>query len=50
VPVRHHQRLSRPAHVNDPSIDKAGAGYTLTATAAGIPPVTSAPFDVAPRG
>jgi len=30
------------------SIDQAGNGYTLTATAGGLPPVTSTPFNIAP--
>ena len=30
------------------SIDQAGIGYTLTATAGGLPPVTSTPFNITP--
>src|SRR3989442_9131640 len=32
----------------DLSVNKAGTGYTLTATASGVPSVTSTPFDVTP--
>jgi hypothetical protein len=34
------------ASFDDLSIDKAGAGYTLVASATGLPSVTSAPFDI----
>src|SRR5205807_5727304 len=32
----------------DLSVDKAGTGYTLTASASGVPSVTSTAFDVTP--
>src|SRR2546430_7050197 len=32
----------------DLSVNKAGTGYTLTASASGVPSVTSTPFDIIP--
>ena len=34
----------------DLHIDQAGSGYTLVATAAGLPAASSAPFDITPAG
>jgi TolB protein len=42
--------VSGVATFADLRIDQAGTGYTLTANAAGLPPVTTAAFDVATLG